>query len=103
MAAESTLAVVAALLGNAALVIPQGHRDRRHVESAFRDLPSDAVADAVRRLEARITEVLDGRTSLIIVEPRRRDVRRRGGDDRRPSSMMMVPTLPPRYKTPVVP
>ena len=45
-------------------------------ETAFRDLPSDAVADAVRRLEARITEVLEGRTSprLIIVEPRRREV-----------------------------
>jgi cation diffusion facilitator family transporter len=44
------------------------------VESAFRDGDNDAIADAVRRLEARIVETLDGRTSphLIIVEPRRR-------------------------------
>jgi cation diffusion facilitator family transporter len=44
------------------------------VEAAFRDLPSDAVAEAVTRLEARITAVLEGRTSsrLIVVEPRPR-------------------------------
>jgi len=43
-------------------------------ETAFRDVPSDAVADAVKRLEARISEVLEGRTSprLIVVEPRPR-------------------------------
>jgi len=44
-------------------------------ETAFRDLPSDAIADAGQRLEARISEVLEGRTSprLIVVEPRRRE------------------------------
>ena len=45
------------------------------VEAVFRDLSSDAIAEAVTRLEARIADVLEGRTSprLIIVEPRRRE------------------------------
>ncbi len=49
------------------------------VESVFRDQPGPAIADAVTRLERRISEALDGRTSprLIVVEPRRREAAQR--------------------------
>jgi hypothetical protein len=45
------------------------------VEAVFHDVPSEAVAEAVARLETRIADALEGRTSprLIVVEPRRRE------------------------------